>query len=219
MIRLLMTCAVLLIAWCCVAKDVKAIQPANPLSTCAQFANKRYHANNAKNFEKITLSPQNIVVEKLEGKMGSQYINKVVSGNGVLKLKKAEPLQIEFTCLLENDRKTVFFHANPKPSLKTAKTPLQQCEGQPEKQILPCLQKALKQQEQKLIQLEKQVTSQGNHHDKQLLGVSVAQWKRYRDAECLRRTAFLEENHSNITEFECRLDKTQERIDDLSLKD
>lgn len=217
--RLLVSCAVLLVTVCCILSEVKALQPANPLSTCAQFANKRYHAGQAEHFEKITLLPQNVVVEKLNGKMGSQYISKVLSGNGILKLKNAEPLGIQFTCLMENDQKTVFFHANPKAGLNPASDPVKACEENASTmgEAIPCLEKALKNEEQKLVGLEKNIKAHGNSSAKQLLGLSGVQWKRYRDSECLRRLAFsVGGNHPDITEYECRINKTKERIQDLN---
>jgi uncharacterized protein YecT (DUF1311 family) len=218
--RFLVACAVLLITGCCVLSEVKALQPANPLSTCAQFANKRYQARQARQFEKITLLPQNLVVEKLNGKMGSQYISKVLSGNGMLKLKGAEPLGIQFTCLLENDQKTVFFHATPKATSSVpAADPAKTCEEHAPTigEAVPCLEKTLKQEEQKLGGLEKRIKSQGNSNAKQLLGLSGQQWKRYRDSECLRRLAVRTGgNHPDITEYECKIRKTRERIRDLN---
>src|SRR5262249_39977979 len=154
------------------------------------------------NFEKITLSPQNIVVEQLGGKMGSQYISKVLSGNGVLKLKNTEPLDIQFTCLLANDRKTVFFHANPKPVSKQQPNAIKACEDKAETigEAVPCLEKTLRQEDQKLSGLEKRIQGQGNKESKQLLELSAAQWKRYRDSECLRRMTFRRAggNHPDI---------------------
>jgi uncharacterized protein YecT (DUF1311 family) len=216
--RFLVACAVLLITACCILSEVKALQPANPLSTCAQFANKRYQARQARQFERITLLPENLVVEKLNGKMGSQYISKVLSGNGVLKLKGAEPLSIQFTCLLENDQKTVFFHATPKAAPSVTADPAKACEEQAPTigEAVPCLDKVLQQEEQKLGSLEKKVKAQGNSSAKQLLGLSSQEWKRYRDAECLRRLAVRTGgNHPDITEYECKISKTRERIQDL----
>lgn len=217
--RFLVACAVLLVTACCILSEVKALQPANPLSTCAQFANKRYQARQAKHFEKITLHPQNLVVEKLNGKMGSQYISKVLSGNGVLQLKGTEPLNIQFTCLLENDRKTVFFHATPKTIASATVDPVRVCEEQAPTigEAVPCLEKTLKQEEQTLDGLEKKFKSRGNKDAKQLLGLSGQQWKRYRDSECLRRLAIRARgNHPDITEYECKIHKTLERIGDLN---
>lgn len=215
--RLLAVCAVLLTAGCCIYSEVKAIQPATtPLATCAHFANSRYRANNPDGFEKITLFPQQVVVENLNGKMGSQYISKVLSGNGVLQLKKRAPLPIHFTCLLENDHKTVFFHANPRQMVSVSEESKHICgQGGDASQMVQCLEKVLKQEEQKLTQIEKKIGGRGNKHAQELLGLSGQEWQRYRDAECIRRRAFREEE-SPATEYECRIYKTQERIKDLS---
>lgn len=216
--RLLVACAVLLVAACCLLSEVKALQPANPLSTCSNFANNRYKVQQTSHFEKITLLPQDVVVENLNGKMGSQYIGKVLSGDGILKLKGEAPLEIQFTCLLENDRKTVFFHANPKHDIPHSSSPEQACKEKARTigEAAPCLESLLNQEEKKLNGLEKATVKHGNQNAKSLLGLSGQQWKRYRDAECLRRLAIRAGgNHPNITELECRIQKTTQRIRDL----
>lgn len=211
-------CAVLLVFACWIPPSVKAIQTPDARAACAQFANSRYHQNNPDNFENIQLFPQDLVVEKLDGKIGNQSLSAVLSGTGALRLKKSAPVDIQFTCLLGSEQKTLFFHATPNPSPE----PVDSCAAQAATigEAVPCLEKTLKQEEHKLADLEKRTTNQARGIDqqaKQMLSLSGRQWKQYRDSECIRRLAFrVGGNHPDITEYDCLIGKTRERIRDLA---
>ena len=194
--------------------DMKAGQPANMLATCSQFANNRYRAANQGTFGRILLFPQGLVVETPNGKIGRQYVGKVLSGDGLFLLKQGEPLGIQFTCLMEHEQKTVFFHARPAP----VQDPVHDCDmgASGDQKAVSCLKNALKREEQTLAQMEKTVRDHSGSNAGTLLSLSSLQWRRYRDAECVRRLSVRPEGSpAEVMEYECRIHKTRQRIEDL----
>lgn len=92
-------------------------------------------------------------------------------------------------------------------------------------EAVPCLKETLHREEERLAKLEVKAKSQAQMVESRWpdlsVGKSLAQsttkWKQYRDQECDRRDKFRAGgNHPDITLYECMIQKTRERIQDLS---
>lgn len=212
----------ILIALCVVLSGQAKKQEVNSLTTCESYANALYKAWKTPEFQQVSLFPETVSEDKFEGKVGSQFVSTVLSGNGLVKSTNGQTQDIQYTCLLENDRKAVFFHAmEPK-----AITSLERCSIGVKTigESIPCLRETLEREEARLAELQAKTTVQTKKVDQQWPDVkagqafvlSTADWKQYRDQECERRDKYRTGgNHPDITLFECQIQKTRQRIQDL----
>lgn len=92
-------------------------------------------------------------------------------------------------------------------------------------EAVPCLKETLKREEERLSRLETKAEDRAKKVEsrwpdlsvRKSLTQSTTKWKQYRDKECERRDQFRAGgNHPDITLYECMIQKTRERIQDLS---
>jgi len=194
---------------------------ASNLEVCERYANRYYREDSPERSISITLSDETFEEDKYEGKVGSQFVSTVLSGEGVWKDKSGEPSTIRYTCLLSNSKTAVYFGVvEDKP-----RDPVAVCwDGfQPAgwARMTQCLEAALKREEAALGAALKKTHEQAQQSMDKLsaettLKESNAQWVKYRDTECDRRlAAVMGRNHSDLDELTCKIHKTSERIADL----
>lgn len=222
--------ALSLLAGCWLAsgsdRPARADEPSETiLEACQRHATRHYQQVSPERFVSIRLLEEGVKEEKYEAKVGSQSIGMVLSGSGIWQDKAGVPSDVLFTCLLENSAKPVFVAiAEDGP-----RDPVAVCwdgfEPSGWGKMTQCLQDSLKREEAALADLLNKVAQQGEQSldkrsAKQTLQESNAQWRKYRDAECARRQAFVAgRNHPDIGELTCRIHKTAERISDLKFDD
>jgi uncharacterized protein YecT (DUF1311 family) len=210
-----------------VCNDSKAIKPTakqiDDRTACARLAVQQYQGYGNTDFETITLLDQDLSGDKYEGQVGKQFISTVLTGHGLLKYRHQAPQDIRFTCLLESNEKAVFFDARE----DAAMDPLTHCSAgkQTIGESVPCLKSLLQSEEAKLAALQQKMAQEGARIDKnwktsqakQSLTQSDADWEAYRDAECTRQAQFrMGGNHPDITQFQCLIGQTRDRIQALS---
>lgn len=198
--------------------------PHDGLASCQRYATQWYQQENPDTFQSITLSKQDLNEEKYEGKVGTQFVSTLLSGQGTLHYKGESPSPVQFTCLLENDQKAVFFHTTESQKPDAAKTCWANFQPGDWSGLQNCLKQALNQEETQLKDLQTQATTWAQKVDerwqqaqaKSKLTQSVTQWQNYRDQECDRQDAFRTGgNHPDVSRLECLLRKTEQRIQDF----
>lgn len=200
-----------------------AQEPPDARQQCEEFANTFYQSYSPGTFDRIMLFQNDLSEEKYEAKAGSQFVSTVLSGTGLILGKTGNASDIRFTCLLENSEKPVFFHLTEDP----LPDPVMSCAARFDTigEAVPCLEKTLQDAETKLSRLEARaetdakavLTHWPQAKTTQALIQSNADWKKYRDNECARRLAFYTGgNHPDIPRLGCLIQKTRERIMDLS---
>lgn len=85
------------------------------VKTCADYALKQLKRDDAtvKAFE-ITNDNQ-LEIDKYTEKVGSQFVSSILSGNGFIRGGRGGDAAGSFVCLLESDRRAVFFFFRSKP--------------------------------------------------------------------------------------------------------
>lgn len=202
--------------------------PSTGVTSCERYARQWYKQENPENFLGVSLSQNDFDEEKYEDKVGSQFISTVLSGSGQLRYKGEKPTAIQYTCLLENDKKAVFFHSAESKNKDVSGQCWAHFEPGDWDSLSDCLKLNLEQQEGALGQLEAVAKTQASKVDtqwpkanaSQALSDSITKWRAYRDQECARRDAFRTgANHPDITHYECLINKTVDRIQDFHFEE
>ncbi len=207
--------------WLALGSDhpARAEEPSetSTLDACQRYATQR--------FASIRLLEEGAKETKYEDKVGSQSVSTMLSGRGVWQDKAGGSSDVSFVCLLESSAKPVFVGIVE----DKRRDPVAVCwdgfEPGEWGKLTQCLQDSLKREEAALAEsLNKATQRAGESMDKlsakKTLDESNAQWRKYRDAECDRRQAFVAgRNHPDIGELTCKIHKTAERISDMKFDD
>lgn len=191
------------------------------LSACERYANQQLRRENPADQSVIQLLPENILDEKYEDKLGSQFISSVLSGNGLLKTPNQADRAIQFTCLLEDWKTPRFFHIMDAPERDSAQTCWDQFQPAGWGELTSCLKNALKREEEALKTTEAEAESRAEQSmekaaAKDALDVSSDLWQQYRDSECQRQQAQMAgANHPDVRDLTCRIQVTRQRVRDL----
>lgn len=223
--------ALFLLAGCWLAlgsdRPAGADEPSEPptLDACQRYATSHYKKVSPEQFVSIQLLEEGVKEEKYTDKVGSQSISTVLSGQGIWQDKAGGPSAVRFVCLLESSANPVFVAVVG----DERRDPVAVCwdgfEASEWGKLTQCLQDSLKREEAALADALTKATQQaGQSMDKlsakKTLDESNAQWRKYRDAECDRRQAFVAgRNHPDIGELTCKIHKTAERISDMKFDD
>jgi uncharacterized protein YecT (DUF1311 family) len=130
-------------------------------------------------------------LERTRRKMGSQFVNSVLSGNGAIARAIGPAVELSFVCLLASEKQALFFHWVP----RNAASSLAQCRRGAA--AGDCLQLLLDLAERDLVEaaafrfqdaLEADAKA-GNENASNAYRNAAAAWRAYRDAECARRGA------------------------------
>lgn len=93
---------------------VKSEPVSSNLMLCQKYANDQLKAWGSAKTSKIVLSPVHFTEDKYEAKVGTQFISTILSGNAVVSNTNETPIPVQFMCLLESDKKALFFNTmNP----------------------------------------------------------------------------------------------------------
>lgn len=221
--------ALLLLTGCCFALGSSRPARANAdepsatsaLDACQRFATSHYRQVSPEHFVSVRLLEEGVNQEKYEGKVGSQPVSTVLSGQGIWQEKTGGPSNVRFVCLLENSEKPVFVEMIEDGQRDPVDVCWDAFEPAEWGKMTQCLQDSLKREEAALKDALNKATQQaGQSLDKasakKTLQESNAQWVKYRDSECDRQQAFVAgRNHPDIGELTCKIRKTAERISDL----
>ena len=85
------------------------------VKTCADYALKQLKRDDAtvKAFEIV--NDKELEIDRYTEKVGSQFVSSILSGNGVIRGGRGGDAGGTFICLLESDRRAVFFFFRSKP--------------------------------------------------------------------------------------------------------
>lgn len=200
--------------------------PPSALPACQAFAQDFISEISTDPKPQVTLFNQGVQEEKFEGKVGKQFVSTILSGGGIMQSANREPQGIQYTCLLENQDKAVFFHwtetlfANP---LHTCLIKNSNGDTQSEGDTAQCLKNLYATHEAKRQKLEGQAMDWARHMEsatpektiRQVMA-SRTEWETYRGSECAARvTADKGLRPKDYVLYDCMITKTRERLEDL----
>jgi hypothetical protein len=159
----------------------------------------------------------NLQIERYTRKLGSQFVSSILTGNGAVVLDSAPSAELSFICLLENDKKALFFEWLPRPFAPSAA----QCLRSPELQKSPraCYELLHRVAEQDLTLVYAHRFQEANERGEAAVTAfrkSNDEWKRYADAECARRRGLAPAGISaDDYALACRVDLIRRRAQDM----
>ena len=138
---------------------------------------------------------RHLVLQRYAGRVGSQRVSEILSGNGAVVYQATPAIELSFVCLLAAHRRPLFFYWLPRRDASA----LVQCTrgAPPDAGPRPCLESLLALEERELAQLYAARLHQARERDAAAGGsrayrdyeASNKAWREYRDAECARRSA------------------------------
>jgi uncharacterized protein YecT (DUF1311 family) len=161
---------------------------------------------------------QNLQIERYTRKLGSQFVSSILRGNGAVVLDGAPSAELSFICLLENDKRAVFFDWLPRANAAA----LAQCtrDDAMRAKPRPCLELLLQVAENDLMQTyalkfqdaRERDSGAGNENGVTAFRKANDEWKQYRDAECARRMEYLPKDISaEDHRLSCLIELTRRR--------
>ena len=162
------------------------------VETCRSHAEreirKESHAVTALVFDR----DRHLNIERYTRKLGSQFVSSLLFGNGAIVYAKAPAVELNFLCLLADEKRAVFFHWTPRLDASV----LAQCR-RGAGDAGGCLDALLQVAEQDLTPAYAQRfqeargldASRKNEDSITAFRKAADAWRAYRDAECARRGA------------------------------
>lgn len=181
-----MRCAALL--FCLFSCNALAQYSGPAVQACIDYAKREQKAGGGSARDVVFERDQSLQIERYTRKLGSQFVSSILTGNGAVVLDNAPSAELGFICLLENEKKALFFEWLPRP-LSPAAT---QCLRSPELQKSPraCYELLHRVAEQDLTLLYAHRFQEANERGGDAVAAfrkSNDEWKQYADAECSRR--------------------------------
>lgn len=184
------------------------------LETCRAYAQSEARKSSTGVTALVIDNDRDLHLERYTRKLGSQFIASVLFGNGALVLARGPAVEMNFVCLLADDKRAVYFHWLPRREAPA----LAQCRRSNASNALDCLEALNLVTEQDLTQLYAQRFQEareadvaaGNENTVSAFRRSNDAWRVYRDAECARRGAPGSEAYRA-----CSVDLTRRRALDL----
>ena len=177
--------AVLLAFYCCNALS----QYSGPaVQACIDYAKREQKAGGGSARDVVFDRDQSLQIERYTRKLGSQFVASILTGNGAVVLDSAPAAELAFICLLENEKKPLFFEWMPRPFAPAAAQCLRSAELQ--KSPRACYELLHRVAEQDLTLAYAQRFQEANERGDAAVAAfrkSNDEWKQYADAECARR--------------------------------
>jgi uncharacterized protein YecT (DUF1311 family) len=184
---------VLLVAGALAAFSSHAQYNGPAVETCRALAKQEAVRDGTKAKDIVFERDQNLQIERYTRKLGNQFVSSILRGNGAVVLDGAPSAELSFICLLENDKRAVFFDWLPRANAPA----MAQCtrDGATRDKPRPCLETLLQVAENDLMQVyamqfqdaRERDHSAGNENLVTTFRKANDEWRQYRDAECARR--------------------------------
>jgi uncharacterized protein YecT (DUF1311 family) len=158
------------------------------VQACIDYAKKEQKAGGGSARDIVFERDQSLQIERYTRKLGSQFVSSILTGNGAVVLDGAPSAELAFICLLASEKKPLFFEWMPRPFAPAAA----QCLRSPELQKAPraCYELLHRVADQDLTLVYAQRFQEANERGDAAVAAfrkSNDEWKRYADAECVRR--------------------------------
>jgi uncharacterized protein YecT (DUF1311 family) len=187
------------------------------VKACIDYAKKEQKAGGGSARDVVFERDQSLQIERYTRKLGSQFVSSILTGNGAVVLDGAPSAELAFICLLENEKKALFFEWLPRPFAPAAA----QCLRSPELQKSPraCYELVHRIAEQDLALVYAHRFQEANERGEAAVTAfrkSNDEWKRYADAECARRRGLAPAGISaDDYALACRVDLIRRRAQDM----
>lgn len=182
------------------------------VEACRKYAQQEIKKADGRG-EVIFVVDQNLVLERYTRKLGTQFVSSILTGHGAVAYDRAPAAELEFVCLLANDRQPVFFQWMRRQNAMSFVqcTRSEELKGKPR----PCLELLLQVAENDLTQIYANRFQEANAAGGELLAryrASSEAWLKYREAECARQRDYAPKG-ADATDFAmaCLIDLTRRR--------
>jgi uncharacterized protein YecT (DUF1311 family) len=158
------------------------------VEACRAYALKDLQRGGASANAVVLESDSTLNIARYSGKVGTQPVSSILTGNGAVVYDGAPSAELSFICLLADEKRPVFFSWQARPNAPV----LPQCERSASlrgKQS-GCFELLLQTAEQDLSQVYAYRFQEANARgEKSLAAYRKAndEWREYREAECARR--------------------------------
>ena len=187
------------------------------VQACIDYARKEQKAGGGSARDVVFERDQSLQIERYTRKLGSQFVSSILTGNGAVVLNGAPSAELAFICLLENEKKPLFFEWMPRPGAPAAA----QCLRSPELQKSPraCYELLHRIADQDLNLVYAQRFQEANQRGDAAVAAfrrSNDEWKQYADAECARRRGIAPDGVSpDDYALACQIDLVRRRALDM----
>jgi uncharacterized protein YecT (DUF1311 family) len=158
------------------------------VQACIDYAKREQKAGGGSAQAVVFERDQSLQIERYTRKLGSQFVSSILTGNGAVVLEGAPSAELAFICLLENEKKPLFFEWLPRPFAPAAAQCLRSAELQ--KAPRACYELLHRIADQDLNAAYAQRFQEANQRGDAAVTAfrkSNDEWKQYADAECARR--------------------------------
>ena len=188
------------------------------VQACIDYAKREQKAGGGSARDVVFERDQSLQIERYTRKLGSQFVSSILTGNGAVVLDGAPSAELAFICLLENEKKPLFFEWMPRPEAPAAA----QCLRSPELQKSPraCYELLHRVAEQDLSLAYAHRFQEANERGDAAVAAfrkSNDEWKQYADAECARRRGVAPAGTSpDDYALACHVDLIRRRAQDMN---
>lgn len=181
------------------------------VETCRAYAEREIRKEGSEVKAVVFDRDRDLNIDRYTRKVGGQFVSSLLYGNGAIVFAKAPAVEMNFVCLLADERRAVFFHWTPRRDAPT----LAQCRrgggdaGECLDALLQAAEQDLTQAYAHRFQDARELDAARKNEDSVAAFRKAADsWRAYRDAECARRGATNERKA-------CMVELTRRRALDL----
>ena len=187
------------------------------VEACRAYALKELQREGTKVSSVVFERDNALILDRYTRKLGSQFVSSVLMGNGAVVLEGTPSSELQFVCLLADEKRPVFFTWMPRSDtsalLQCVRS--QELKGKPR----PCLELLQRITEQDLTVVYAQRFQEANERGEKVLAAyrkSNDEWLQFRDAECTRRRDFPPQGVApEDVQLACVVDLTRRRAFDM----
>ena len=187
------------------------------VEACRAYAKKELSREGTKISDVVIERDGRLILDRYTRKLGSQFVSSVLMGNGAIIPVGTPASELQFICLLADEKRPVFFAWMP----RTDTSALTQCvrseelKGKPR----PCLELMQRISDQDLTVLYAQRFQEANERGEKVMAAyrrSNEEWLQYRDAECTRQRDYAPQGVApEDAHLACVVDLTRRRAFDM----
>lgn len=187
------------------------------VEACRAYAKKELEREGTKVTDVVLERDGRLILDRYTRKLGSQFVSSMLMGNGAIVLAGTPASELQFICLLADEKRPVFFSWMPRSDTSA----LSQCGRSAELKGKPrlCLELLQRISDQDLTVLYAQRFQDANERGEKVVAAyrkSNEEWLQYRDAECTRQRDYAPQGVApEDAQLACVVDLTRRRAFDM----
>lgn len=190
------------------------------VETCRSHAEREIRSEGSKVKAVVFERDRDLNIERYTRKVGSQFVSSLLYGNGAIVYPQGPAVEMSFLCLLENDKRALFFYWTPRRDAPVLAQCKRSASGGGDLGV--CLDVLLQSTEfeltqayaQRLQEARESDVAQKNENATGAFRRAADAWRGYREAECARRAADAGSGGDEVRKA-CMVELTRRRALDL----